>query len=356
MRKIIKGVLILLLLFAALIGGVVMSQKTTGSTINSNKLKDGRYQSTFNHEGVNFSTMWKMMDRSEAVIPPEGTIPVVKLSRDDLLAMKDNYVVRLCHSTLLFKIDGRFILTDPVFSESTSPVSFIGVKRFHVLPIALEELPDIDIVIISHNHYDHLDKATIKALKNRIGHIYTTLGIKETLIDFGVDAEKITELDWWQSAMDQTITLTATPTQHYSGRTPFDKDKTLWSSWVIKGSQSSIYFGSDSGYFDGFGEIGSGYGPFDMTFLDVGQYNEQWRSIHMMPEESVQAHRDLQGKILFPIHNGSFKISLHPWREPLERVTKEAKRHNIKLTHPKMGEAIPILKYQKTEDWWKEKE
>lgn len=299
------------------------------------------------------SNVWTFItDKTENKIPSKDEIPVVKLKKEDLLQIPDNSVVRIAHSTLLFKMDGKFILTDPVFSEKITPFPFFGPKRFHDLPITIEELPFIDMVIISHNHYDHLDEESLIKLKNKVGHFYTTLGIKKKLIDLGLDTMKICELDWWQSCTFKTITVSATPAQHYSGRGLFDKNKTLWASWVIKSSNANIYFSADSGYFDTFKKIGEKYGPFDMTFVEAGAYNERWKEIHMMPEQTVQAHKDLKGKILFPVHNGSFNLALHPWNEPFEKIVEEGKKEGIKITHPKMGELIPLLQYKETQNWW----
>ncbi len=347
-------------ILALCITGVMMngcSEKELKPRFSASFYKDGRFESKMDEEKLGFtdtlSIMWELFVKdNEGTTPKTGTVPVHKLTREALLQMPEDTVIRLVHSTLLFRLDGRFVLTDPVFSERISPISFLGPKRFHELPISLDEMPYIDIVIISHNHYDHLDEATIKGLKDRIGHIYTTLGIKSQLVDWGVDASKITELDWWESVEDHGLTITAVSAQHFSARGFFDRNKTLWTSWVIKSAHTNLYFGADSGYFDGFREIGDRYGPFDMTFLEAGAYNERWRSIHMMPEETVQAHLDLKGARLFPIHNGSFKLAMHPWKEPLERVSAEAERKKVELSHPKMGEAVPLLEYKATEMWW----
>lgn len=319
--------------------------------------QDGKFQSQFDSkEGTTlefWSAMWSLFtDNSVSKVPNKGTVPIIQLNTNDIVYLKDNSVIRLGHSTLLLKIDNRLILTDPVFSKRASPVSFFGPKRFHESPISIEELPHVDAVVISHNHYDHLDKDAIKKLKDKVDTFYTTLGIKNILVDFGVESSKIVELDWWESKEDKSLTFAATPAQHFSGRGLFDKNRTLWSSWVVKGAKANIYFGADSGYFEGFKEIGEKYGPFDMTFLEAGAYNRLWKSIHMMPEESVQAHIDLQGKIMFPVHNGTFKLSIHDWNEPYERVLKAAKEKSVQVTHPKMGEAISILDFQKTKVWW----
>jgi L-ascorbate metabolism protein UlaG (beta-lactamase superfamily) len=292
--------------------------------------------------------MWNKPDNTK----PSSKIPVINLTKKDLINLENNSVIRLGHSTILLKIDNRFILTDPMFSKRASPVFFIGPKKFHKNPIEIEELPFIDIVIISHNHYDHLDKSSIKKLKSKVGMFYTTLGLKEKLMDFGVDANKIVELDWWDKITNQSIKIIATPSQHFSARTLFDRNKTLWASWVIKSKDVSIFFGSDGGYFSGFKKIGEKFGPFDMAFLEVGAYNTKWKNMHMMPEKSVQTNIDLKSKIMFPIHNGSFELSNHSWKEPFERVDKEALKKNINIMYPKMGEAISLLYYQKTAKWW----
>jgi len=348
-------------ILALCITGVMMngcSEKELKPRSSASFYKDGRFESKMDQEELGFtetlSIMWEIFVKDNKGTTPEtGTIPVHRLTRDDLLHMPDDSVIRLLHATLLFRLDGRFVLTDPVFSERISPVSFLGPKRFHELPIPLDEMPYIDIVIISHNHFDHLDEATIKGLKDRIGHIYTTLGIKPLLVDWGVEPSKITELDWWEKVEDQSIAITAAPAQHFSARGFFDRNKSLWASWIIKSANTNLYFGADSGYFEGFKEIGKRFGPFDMTFLEAGAYNERWRSIHMMPEETVQAHMDLGGERLFPIHNGSFKLAMHPWREPLDRVVAEAERKGVEVSHPKMGEAVPLLENRTTEMWWK---
>ena len=319
----------------------------------------------FRNPGENFDTtlgdmasfMWYMAsDKTENKSPQEGEVPVVKLTQEDIINLKDNSVIRFAHSTLLIKVDNRLILIDPMFSHRASPVSFAGTPKFHEDPISVEELPFIDIVIISHNHYDHLDVPTLEKLKEKVGHIYTTLGIGEILEDIGYPQSVITELDWWQSKEDKTLSIRATPSQHYSGRGMFDKNKTFWASWVIQSSGANLFFSSDSGYNDDFKKIGEKFGPFDMAFIEAGQYDEKWKSIHMMPKESVQANIDLKAKILFPIHNGSFTLAVHPWMEPLELVTQYAKELNMQVAHPKMGEAIPLLEYKATDNWWRKEE
>ena len=257
----------------------------------------------------------------------------------------------LGHSSLMINIDGNKILTDPVFE---SKVSFFGPWRYNGgVPLDIATLPEIDVVIISHNHYDHLNKFSIEQIKDKVGKFITTLGVGKQLIEWGVPANKITELDWGEDVMvSPSLQITATPSQHFSGRGLFDRDETLWASWVIQGANHKIFFSGDSGYFDGFKKIGEKYGPFDMTFLECGAYNERWHHIHMYPEETVQAHVDLRGKVLHPIHWGTFNLAFHPWFEPMERFEKAAKEKNIKTTTPVVGETTVFGKEQQ-QSWWK---
>lgn len=297
--------------------------------------------------------LWDFIFYKSSESTPSEEIPIVKLTNKALLDLDDYMVIRLSHSSLLFKIENEFILTDPIFSQRASPYSFVGPKRFHENPIEIESLPLIKAVIISHDHYDHLDQESIEKIKDKVERFYTTLGIGKILESFGVDKKKIVELDWWESIDLDKIKLTATPAQHFSGRTPFTSNETLWSSWVIKAPKANLYFGADSGYFSGFKKIGEKYGPFNMTFLEVGAYNEKWSTIHMMPEESVQAHLDLRAEVMFPIHNGTFDLSLHSWKEPFARVDREAIKKGVSIVYPMMGESISLIKENRSGKWWK---
>lgn len=302
-----------------------------------------------------FSALWKLLtEKSGEARPKEHqVIPVVTQTHASLQALPDYSVIRLLHSTLLFKMEERFWLIDPVFSDDISPTVLFSNKRFHELPITLEELPRIEGVILSHNHYDHLDERSIKALKKRVKKFFVPLGVADALREFGIDGEKIVELDWWQSVGHGAFELAATPAQHFSGRGLFDGGKTLWCSWVITAPKARLFFSGDSGYFDGFKKIGEQYGPFDMTFMEAGAYNEDWKAMHLMPHESVRAHIDLKGKIMFPIHNSSFDLALHSWYEPLDAVLAGAAEQGVRVTIPKMGEAVPILEYTRSGTWWR---
>ncbi len=284
---------------------------------------------------------------------PTGPIPVQALTREALLAAPDGSLYRLGHSTLLFKLQGRFWLTDPVFSERSSPVQWFGPKRFHAPPISVEELPPIEAVILSHDHYDHLDHASILALKDKTAHFITTRGVGDLLVEWGVEARKVQQLAWWQATAVAGVQLVATPAPHFSGRGLTDSNRRLWSSWVILDGERRIFFGADSGYFGGFKAIGERYGPFDVTLLEAGAYDTRWTAIHMLPEQTVQAHQDLRGRWLLPIHNGTFDLAFHPWQQPFERVLTAAAAQGVNVTKPVMGERIDLTDIRPGRPWWR---
>lgn len=330
------------------------------TTVIVSELNKRRQQHFYNAEvsyNVSASNFWKITKayfttKRRAAIP-SGKIPVQLLTNAQLMDVKGDTIYRLGHSTLLLKVSGKFILIDPVFSERASPFQWFGPKRFHNSPISLEELPHIDAVIISHDHYDHLDEAAIKRLNNKVEHFVTPLKVGSHLKSWGVPQEKIVELDWWHEYSFDNITLTATPAQHFSGRGVFDKDQTLWASWVISSDNSNLFFSGDSGYFSGFKQIGERYGPFDVTMIETGAYNELWSEIHMHPHESVKAHIDLKGRYMLPVHNGTFDLALHDWYEPLELVIKEGNKNNVAVLTPEFGQAVAIGQPNLTSKWWR---
>lgn len=295
---------------------------------------------------------WKFFFDKPVDTVPVGSIPVFELSRAQLEAAPDNTLYRLGHSTLLLKMQGGFWLTDPVFSERASPFQWAGPKRFHEAPIRIADLPPIKGVILSHDHYDHLDRAAIMALADKVEHFVTPTGVGDHLIAWGIAAEKVHQRDWWQGIKIDGVELIATPAQHFSGRGLTDRDRTLWASWVILNQEQRIFFSGDSGYFKGFKEIGDKYGPFDLTLIETGAYDKQWPDVHMQPEESLQAHLDLRGKRLLPIHNGTFDLALHAWYEPFERIVALAAQQGVKISTPQMGEAVDIAEAQTGQRWW----
>lgn len=299
------------------------------------------------------SVFWKFLVAKPAGTRPDRPVPVQALSRAEALAAPDMSLWRLGHSTLLMKLDGEFWLTDPVFAERASPVQFMGPKRFHAPPIRIEELPPIKAVILSHDHYDHLDRAAIEALDAKTALFLTPLGVGDRLIRWGIDKAKVRQLDWWQEINVGPTRFVATPAQHFSGRGLNDGNRTLWASWVMLGREARVFFSGDSGYFAGFKAIGERFGPFDLTLVETGAYNEDWADIHMMPEQSLQAHLDLRGRHLLPIHNGTFDLSLHGWTEPFERISTLALERGVPLSTPQIGERVAIQAPAAGSAWWR---
>ncbi len=258
------------------------------------------------------------------------------------------------HSALLIEMEGQRILVDPMLGPASSPVSFLS-KRFryqHEIPLAT--IQNIDVLLISHDHYDHLDYVSIQMLIPHTKLFLVPLGVGSHLIKWGVDKNKIVELDWWQSVRQGAIEFIATPARHFSGRGFSDRNKTLWASWVIKGKDNNLFFSGDGGYFDGFKTIGEQYGPFDFTMIECGQYNENWAAIHMMPEESVQAHLDVKGKVMMPIHWGAFNLALHSWSDPVERLAASAKEHDVSVYYPVVGKRFTLSETaNQSKIWWK---
>lgn len=285
---------------------------------------------------------------------PTNDVPLKTITRADLDSSKEDAIFRLGHSTILMRLNEEYVLVDPVFSERASPVQWAGPKRFHPTPITIEELPNIRAVIISHDHYDHLDKNAIKKLSGKVDNFVTPLKVGDYLIEWGVDASRVTQLDWWESKDIDSLKLIATPAQHFSGRGLFDRDETLWASWVIQTEKRNLFFSGDGGYFSGFKEIGEQFGPFDVTMIETGAYNELWSEIHMSPEESMQAHIDLKGKAMMPIHNGTFDLSLHDWFEPFERISALAKQNNVELLTPTFGDAVTLSDPVSELAWWRD--
>jgi len=257
------------------------------------------------------------------------------------------------HSTILLEINRKRILIDPVFSDYASPIPGI-IKRFQPPVFKIDEVEDIDIVLISHDHYDHLDFKTIEKLRERDIQYLVPLGVGAHLEYWGIKKEKITELDWWEDTTLLGLKFTCAPAQHFSGRGMSNRNTTLWASWAIKGQKQNVFFSGDSGYSEHYKTIGDRMGPFDLAFLENGAYSIDWKFVHQLPEEGVQASIDLNAKSMIPIHWGMFDLALHSWHEPIERVTIEAKKHGVDIIAPKLGQLISTSTKYKQEDWWSE--
>jgi L-ascorbate metabolism protein UlaG (beta-lactamase superfamily) len=298
--------------------------------------------------------LWDFLFNKPRNTVPAAPVPVRRLTRAALDAAADRSLYRLGHSTLLMKLRGGWWLTDPVFSKRASPFGFFGPKRFHAPPISLDELPPIRGVILSHDHYDHLDKAAVRALARKAQLFISPLGVGDRLIDWGVDAGKVRQFDWWQSIGVDRMRFTCAPAQHFSGRALHDGNRTLWCSWAIEDEALRVYFSGDGGYSSHFAEVGRRLGPFDLTLMETGAYNAHWPYVHMQPDETVQAHLDLRGGWLLPIHNGTFDLAMHAWQEPFERVVQIAHARNVLVTTPMMGEHVDMSAPHPGERWWQQ--
>lgn len=284
---------------------------------------------------------------------PKSALPVKSVDLSQFRNSDPNQLVVtwLGHSSLMVNIDGYRVLIDPVFEKR---VSVLGPTRFNgEVPLNIDRLPEVDMVVISHDHYDHLNKFTIRHLKDRTGKFIVPLAVGTTIESWGVPRTKIVELDWWEEfRFDAGLTLAATPSQHFSGRGLSDRNKTLWASWVLMAPHHRIFFSGDSGYYNGFKQIGDKYGPFDMTFIECGAYNEKWAALHMFPEQTVQAHLDLKGRVLHPIHWGTFNLAMHPWYDPMQRLVKAAQSAEVKIATPVVGDTTQYATYIPSSSWW----
>jgi len=318
--------------------------------------RDGKFRNVVPRQSPGFlktlGIAWRVLTSKPDTTVPRAPIPVQALSAAALADAPDASLFRLGHSTLLLKLAGEFWLTDPVFSERASPVQWAGPKRFHAPPIDIAELPPIKGVILSHDHFDHLDHDAILQLAPKVEVFVTPLGVGDRLIAWGIPAAKVRQLDWWQSTSVHGLQLVATPAQHFSGRSLRDGDSTLWASWVIVSGDLRLFFSGDTGYHADFKTIGDRLGPFDVTLLETGAYDAQWPEVHMQPEETLQAHLDLRGRWLMPVHNGTFDLAMHPWHEPFDRILDLAAAHGVRLATPSMGERLSLAAPHPGQRWW----
>ncbi|NUP20214.1 MAG: MBL fold metallo-hydrolase [Streptomyces sp.] len=292
---------------------------------------------------------------------PKGTVPVHPTTYADL-AKPPAGGLRLTwmgHSSILAEIDGHRVLFDPVWGDRCSPFPFAGPKRLHPVPLPLAALGPVDVVVISHDHYDHLDMPTIKALAGTDTIFAVPLGVGAHLEHWGVSADRLRELDWHEATKVGGLTLTATPARHFCGRGLRNTQHTLWASWVVASDEHRIYHSGDTGYFEGFKDIGADHGPFDATMIQVGAYSDFWPDIHMTPDEGVRAHLDLQGGdptvgALLPIHWATFNLAPHPWAEPGEWMMRATHKAGVTLAAPRCGEPFEPASLSQVTPWWRD--
>lgn len=256
------------------------------------------------------------------------------------------------HSSSLLEIDGVNVMIDPFWSERASPFPWLGPKRWYEPPVPLDNLPRVDVVVVSHDHYDHLDRASVQAFNARGARFIVPLGIAAHLIDWGVPKEKITELDWWQDAHVGVLRIVSTPSRHASGRLEAHSDATLWTGYAFIGPDHRAFYSGDTGMNDTFADVGAKLGPFDVTLIEDGQYDEQWPDWHLGPEQAMQVHEEVRGKVLIPVHWGLIKLAHHGWTEPAERIMAAARCSKAEVLIPEPGQAVEPTTHPVVPRWW----
>ncbi|MEC0089054.1 MBL fold metallo-hydrolase [Paenibacillus macquariensis] len=355
---VIIGFVYLLMTFYPPFGGKTPREKLTKQIHRSNYF-NGRFFNTLptsvsNGMGVTISMLVKFI-KGNPQGRPSVPLPVELVDPHFVKENQQDYVIWFGHSALLVVINGIKLLIDPMLGNSPSPFPFLGGKRYGKLPMEIEDMPTIDAIILSHDHYDHLDYGSMLKLKEKVKHFFVPLGVGAHLERWGISQARITEMDWWEEAGFEGLTLACTPARHFSGRKFVDKEATLWCSWVICGEQTKLFFSGDSGYSPHFKEIGQKYGPFDMTLMECGQYDERWAGVHMFPEQTIQAQVDVQGKLMIPIHWCGFTLAFHDWTDPVERALKAAKEHDVHISTPRIGEIVWMgSSNYPVSTWWRE--
>lgn len=287
---------------------------------------------------------------------PALPLPVVPFQKTDFMAASEEAkFIWYGHAALLMQINGKTLLVDPMLGPDTTPIAPIANKRFSENTLSLiDDFPPIDLVLFTHDHYDHLDYASIQKLKSKVKHFYVALGVKRHLVAWGINGDRITEFDWWESHTFEAIKITFTPTQHFSGRGLRDRQKSLWGGWVFEHATEKIWFSGDGGYGNHFQEIGKRLGPFDFGFMECGQYNHDWHPVHLFPDESVQAAMDAGVSKIMAYHWGGFALSYqHDWEEPMEDFMQSALQHDIPFLAPAIGQSF--TKSSSIDHlWWRE--
>lgn len=305
------------------------------------------YQLIYKHAPQNYYI-------SNKSVQPLDKIPVQKTSINKNPNIQTLSITWLGHSSIYIQMHGMNILIDPIFSEYASPFSFFGAHRFSQLPLSLDELTNIDIVLITHDHYDHLDYQTIKKIDKKVNKYVVPLGVENHLKKWGVSSHKIIHLAWWENTNINGLHIICTPARHNSSRNfILDRYKTLWASWVLIDDNYKVFDSGDTGFDNHFENIHDKYGDFDLAILECGQYNTRWKSTHMIPEESVRVGQILNAKMIMPMHWGSFHLAEHPWDDSIERFVLKAEQENMRYMTPMIGENIEYSNHITTDKWWK---
>ncbi|NNF01143.1 MAG: MBL fold metallo-hydrolase [Bacteroidia bacterium] len=332
----------------------IKSYMLSPNFVDGKFVNEGEFNMDINCHSIR--QMLKEMLSPNPNVSPSQNIRVQKMDSLDIVNFPDSLtrVTWFGHSTVLVEIEGKKLLFDPHFNQYAAPHPWLGRKRYNAeMPIEIEKLPPVDAVIISHDHYDHLDYESIYKLRSKTAHFYVPLAVGNHLAAWGVSWDRIHEMDWWDEGGIDNLLIACTPSKHMSGRGTNDQFSTLWGSWVVKGKEHSAYFSGDGGYNDRFQKIGSKYGPFDIAFLECGQYNELWADVHMSPEQTAQAGIDLEANLILPIHWASFTLATHSWTDPIERVTAKSNALGIAVSTPEIGESLVLdsAHFPKSK-WW----
>jgi L-ascorbate metabolism protein UlaG (beta-lactamase superfamily) len=322
--------------------------------------RDGKFANPLPPAGYRAVDVWNLVNGQffgDEVRVPAAAIPVVAVAPDALKSVMPAPGLRafwIGHASVFIEIDGLRMLVDPIFSDYASPFD-IGPRRFHPPPIGLAELPAVDAVLITHDHYDHLDMRTIQHLASRGSTFFVPLGIGAHLQAWGVPAAQLREMEWWQEQTLRGVRIVSTPSRHYSGRGLTDKNATLWGSWSVVGARHRFYVSGDTGYSDHFRSIGERLGPFDLSFVKIGAYGPgaPWLDIHMSAEDAVRAHRDVRARRMFPVHWGTFNLAFHAWDEPIERALAAARAGQVELLTPRVGEMVNADQAFASSAWWR---
>lgn len=367
MRKFFKATLWVLIILLILTGGIAYHVKEQFGSIDSLEERNAKYAglSYYSTETGEFISPEKLPfypDKTTGGDPgfarflktspyaPELPLPKNKITKSDFSKTPSDFATYwLGHSTVILELDGKRIIFDPVF-KNAGPLPII-TRRYDESPLPRKELPEIDLVVITHDHYDHLETATIKFLAKKNVDFIVPLGVGARLEGWGVSPKNITELGWEEETTYETLKITALPGIHYSGRSNSDRNQTLWAAYAIKGKDKNIFCSGDTGYGKHLKKIGEKHGPFDMAFVEIDGWNNGWPLTHLFPDQVIQLCKDVKTKLMLPTHWGTFDLALHPWRESIQMVADKAEENDIELVTPVMGKKV-IPGVTPTSNWW----
>ena len=370
LKKLLRWFLGLLLLLVSISTLTLMSCSSLGGTVSGQRLE--RLKASPHTNDDHFVNAEPLGDFSWADVRyflrerffgdqirhPPSPLPIVSVQAESFTTPPPPGLraIWIGHSSVLVEMDGLRFMVDPIFSEYASPFQWIGPKRFAPPPIPLHDLPPVDAVMISHDHYDHLDMLTAQHLAAEGTHFFVPLGVGAHLEAWDIPSGQITDLDWWESKDMNGVTIVCTPSQHYSGRGPFDRMETLWASWSAIGPEHRVFYSGDTGYSKHFQHIGQRLGPFDLSIIKIGAYgpSDYWHDVHIDPEEAIQAYLDVQGRVLLPVHWATFNLGLHDWDEPIKRAVKTAQEHDVNVVTPRLGEVVTAGQPFLSSPWWEE--